>query len=87
MVSAKSITPKTKTKRKREAKSGNRWGAYYPWEEWFNKASIELIQGKDFHCTLPGMTVNVRQAARRHGIKVRIDQLPDRLAVTIKGRK
>jgi hypothetical protein len=63
---------------------GNRWGTYYPWEEWFEKRQFTLISGKDFHCTLPGMTLNVRVAARNRGIRVRIDQHPDRLVVTVK---
>lgn len=56
----------------------------YPWEKWFARGTFTLVAGKDFFCTLPGMTVNVRAAAAGRGLRVRIDQKPDRLVVTVK---
>lgn len=68
----------------KKTKPGNRWGAYYPWGEWFSKDHIELVKDRDFTCTLPGMTANIRAAAARMGKRVRIDQRPDRLLITVK---
>jgi hypothetical protein len=66
-------------------KTANWRGARYPWEKWFGKGTFTLLKGRDFRCTLSGMTINVRVAARRHGLRVRIDQGDNRLTVTVKG--
>jgi hypothetical protein len=61
-----------------------RHAAVYPWEEWFAGRQFVLRHGQDFHCSLSGMTTNIRQAARRHGVRVRVDQGWDHLTVTVK---
>lgn len=63
---------------------GKRYCANYPWEQWFAKGRFKLVHGKHFHCTLSGMTINVRQAAKRLGLRVRIEQGWSELTVIVK---
>lgn len=48
--------------------------AVYPWERWFRRKQVTLRHGRDFHCTIGGMIINIRQAAKRHGLRVAIKQ-------------
>jgi hypothetical protein len=59
----------------------------YPWEEWFSRDEFKLKQGKDFHCQLHGMIVQIRNYAGSKRIKVAIKTTgKDALIVTIKER-
>lgn len=71
--------------RHKEKPDGKRHAATYPWERWFRKKQFTLMHGQHFQCTLSGMTINIRQAARRHGVRVRIEQGWAELHVTVKG--
>lgn len=59
-------------------------GARYPWEQWFGRGSFTVVRGEDFHCTVGGMVVNTRVAARRLGLRVRVSVGDDRLTITVK---
>jgi hypothetical protein len=43
----------------------------YPWDRWFRKKGpFKLKRFRDFRCEVYGMFMNVKQAARRAGLKV-----------------
>lgn len=48
-------------------------GNSYPWTDWFavaRKSNVLLKKGRHYNITTIGMVVNIRQAARRHGLAV-----------------
>jgi hypothetical protein len=44
----------------------------YPWTKWFSQKQFRLRQGKDFHCQVHSMMIQVRFAAARMGRKVTV---------------
>lgn len=77
------VNPAGKRRRHR-SEPGTRWASHYPWDQWFALGRFTLVQGKHFDCTMPGMTVNIRVAAKVRGMRVRIDQEPTSLIITVK---
>jgi len=57
----------------------------YPYEEWFDGQVWKLYQGVDFDCSITSMRVNLYNAAKRKGIKIRTSTRID--AVIIQRRE
>lgn len=51
----------------------------YPWEEWLDGSVWEIIQGEDFDSKISSFVVTIRQAAKRHGLKVTLTTQDDRI--------
>tara|TARA_B100000953_G_C17930994_1_gene393878 strand:- start:288 stop:521 length:234 start_codon:yes stop_codon:yes gene_type:complete len=49
----------------------------YPYEEWFDGQVWKLYQGVDFDCSVISMRVNLYNAAKRKGIKIRTSMRVD----------
>jgi hypothetical protein len=49
----------------------------YPYDEWFDGQVWKLYQGVDFDCGLVSMRVNLYNAARKRGIKIRTSMRVD----------
>ena len=49
----------------------------YPYDEWFDGQVWKLYQGVDFDCTVISMRVNLYNAAKRRGIKIRTSMRVD----------
>ena len=48
-------------------------GARHPWAKWFSERGVTLYKGDDFHCSLHGFAITVREAAKRRGIRVGVE--------------
>ena len=57
----------------------------YKWDEWFSNPKFKLERGKHFTCQPHGMSIMVRQAARKRGIKVGVHIDENTLIVEVKG--
>lgn len=55
----------------------------YPWDKWFARRSLVLVQGKDFACQVHGMSQQIRNKAAKRGIAVAIDIVGRTLQVGI----
>lgn len=63
-------------------------GVRYPWAEWFDKARtkpLTLLRGIDFIGQPHGMVMTVRQAAKRHGLLVRVTVDGEKVTVQVLG--
>jgi len=50
--------------------------AAYPWDRWLDGKPWKLIQGEDFSVSLRSMDNNIRKAAERKGLQVRVRMEP-----------
>jgi hypothetical protein len=50
---------------------GKRRGSSYPWAEWFDGKTRELVRGEDFTSTLKSFRTTAYVAAKRAGVTVR----------------
>lgn len=50
---------------------GKRRGPSYPWTEWFDGKTRELVKGDDFTCSLKSFRTTAYVAAKRAGVTVR----------------
>ena len=57
----------------------------YPYDTWFDGQIWKLYQGVDFNCGITSMRVNLYNAAKRKGIKIRTSTRVD--AVIIQRRE
>ncbi len=57
----------------------------YPWEEWFAKLRMTLVQGIDYHCSQSSMAQSIRNNASRRGLKVRLQDIGDAIMVQVVG--
>ena len=53
----------------------------YPWTEWFDGTPRLLEEGVDLRVTYNSFRASAHQAAKRHGLKVRVAKLDDGLAL------
>ena len=44
----------------------------YPWNVWFKRRVFRLVKGDHFNCAPHSMSVQVRGAARKRGIRVSV---------------
>lgn len=44
----------------------------YPWASWFAKGKVTLLYRKDFHCKIPVMVQQIRNAGNRHGYAIAV---------------
>ncbi len=65
-------------------KPGNR--RLYPWEEWFNKASVTIRYGTDYHVSQSSMYQMTRSAAAKYGVIVDIKDMREYLVITVVDR-
>jgi len=52
----------------------------YPWDRWFEEATGEwktIIRGKDFHCSVLGITQQIRNRAVDRGLVVSVSAVED----------
>lgn len=51
----------------------------YPWDEWFKprKTAIELVKGRDYHCTVRAFVIYAREVASRRGLKLIVNVSKD----------
>ena len=61
----------------------------YHWEEWFNSGRFTLRRGEYFICSAPTMVQNIRTAASKRGLSIRVWTAADgsTIRVTVVGGK
>jgi len=66
---------RTKQKRSQKRNQEKRMGRppKYPWDKWFSRNRFTLEKGKHFDCHLHSMIVQVRRAAVKRRIKVKVE--------------
>ena len=57
----------------------------YTWDDWFSHPKFKLERGKHFPCQSHGMSIMVRQAAYKRGLKVSVHIHEETLIVEVKG--
>lgn len=62
-----------------------RFGARYPWEDWFSQAEFTLLRGRDYLCRTSAMVQQVYQAstAERHNVKVKVTTAEDEQSIHV----
>lgn len=58
----------------------------YPWDEWFSSATVSLKKGMHFRCQVHGMAQQIRNAARRRGLRVSLEIAAPHIHVRVVGR-
>lgn len=59
----------------------------YPWKQWLDGNTWELVQGKDFQSTVKTMQKFIRQVASNRGILISVYQTaPNTLVITPRQR-
>jgi|TARA_B100000287_G_scaffold322147_1_gene306077 hypothetical protein len=53
----------------------------YPWAEWFDGVPRLLEEGVDFRVPYNSFRASAHQAAKRHGLKVRVARLENGMAL------
>ena len=51
----------------------------YPWHEWLDGSAWELVQGRDFQCSLSSIVTSARFAASTRHIDVQVIRKGDRV--------
>jgi len=44
----------------------------YPWDQWLDGSTWQLVQGEDFDCSVLTITTTLRDVARRRGIQISV---------------
>jgi len=57
----------------------------YRWDEWFSNPKFKLERGKHFTSQSHGMSIMVRQAAKKRGLRVSVHIKEDVLIVEVRG--
>ncbi len=57
----------------------------YDWDNWFSNPKFRLERGKHFSCQPHGMSIMVRQAAKKRGLRVGVHIEEETLIVEVKG--
>lgn len=57
--------------------------ALYDWPTWFSQRRFVLRRGEDYSCTQSSMEGQIRNAATRYGVKVRVEDQGEQITVTV----
>ncbi len=57
----------------------------YSWEDWFDRGGTTLVRGVDYHCSQYAMVAQVRNAASKHGVKVRVADSGNTITIEVTG--
>lgn len=60
-------------------------GLKYAWEDWFKRREFTIKRGRDYGVSQATMAQNVRNAATRHGLRVRVRDLGTSIRVLVVG--
>lgn len=56
---------------------------FYKWREWFARREFFLVRGQDYFCADYSIHQQIRSAASRLGVKVRIRPTPTGFTITV----
>lgn len=58
----------------------------HPWAEWFGRKKVVLVRGKHFLCQPHSMAVQIRAAARRQRLHVKVEIEESVITATVLGK-
>lgn len=58
----------------------------YPWDDWLSSPTVSLKKRLHFHCQIHGMAQQIRNAARKRGLRVSLEIADPHIHVRVVGR-
>jgi hypothetical protein len=59
----------------------------YPWDRWFRQRKFRLTRGREYRGMTHAMSVQVRSAAIKRGLRASVRVEEDSLVITLRGDK
>lgn len=59
----------------------------YQWDDWFSHQRFRLERGKHFSAQPHGMSIMIRQAAKKRGLRVSVHISEETIVVEVKEKK